>query len=54
MPAPYIPAARKPPSTRDRESMPFRLAVSAVSLLLVFAPEIVLLVPDLIIGKNLR
>ena len=37
-----------------RESMPFLLAVSAVSLLLVFVPEVVLWVPDLIFGKDLR
>jgi tripartite ATP-independent transporter DctM subunit len=35
-----------------RESLPFLLAVSAVTALLVFAPEIVLLVPDLIFGKD--
>jgi tripartite ATP-independent transporter DctM subunit len=35
-----------------RESMPFLIAVSAVTLLLVFVPEIVLLVPNLIFGKE--
>lgn len=35
-----------------RESMPFLIAVSAVTLLLVFVPEIVLLVPNLIFGKD--
>jgi TRAP-type transport system large permease protein len=35
-----------------RESLPFLLAVSAVTLLLIFAPEIVLWVPDLIFGKD--
>jgi tripartite ATP-independent transporter DctM subunit len=35
-----------------RESMPFLIAVSAVTLLLIFVPEIVLLVPDLIFGKE--
>jgi TRAP-type C4-dicarboxylate transport system permease large subunit len=35
-----------------RESMPFLLAVSAVSLLLIFVPEIVLFVPDWIFGKD--
>ena len=35
-----------------RESMPFLIAVSAVTLLLIFLPEIVLLVPDLIFGKD--
>jgi len=34
-----------------RESMPFLLAVSAVTLLLIFVPEIVLWVPNLIFGK---
>ena len=35
-----------------RESMPFLIAVSAVTLLLIFLPEIVLLVPNLIFGKD--
>jgi TRAP-type transport system large permease protein len=35
-----------------RESIPFALAVSAVTLLLIFVPEIVLWVPDLIFGKG--
>jgi tripartite ATP-independent transporter DctM subunit len=35
-----------------RESLPFLVAVSAVTALLVFVPEIVLLVPDLIFGKD--
>jgi len=35
-----------------RESIPFLIAVSMVTLLLVFVPEVVLLVPDLIFGKN--
>ncbi|HEU5178872.1 MAG TPA: TRAP transporter large permease [Burkholderiales bacterium] len=34
-----------------RESMPFLIAVSAVSLLLIFVPEIVLWIPNLIFGK---
>ncbi|HEX6158367.1 MAG TPA: TRAP transporter large permease subunit, partial [Burkholderiales bacterium] len=34
-----------------RESMPFLIAVSAVTLLLVFVPEIVLWIPNLIFGK---
>jgi TRAP-type transport system large permease protein len=34
-----------------RESMPFLAAVSAVTLLLIFVPEIVLWVPNLIFGK---
>ncbi|MDQ5848776.1 MAG: TRAP transporter large permease, partial [Pseudomonadota bacterium] len=35
-----------------RESMPFLVAVSAVTLLLIFIPQIVLLVPDLIFGRE--
>ena len=35
-----------------RESMPFLVAVSAVTVLLVFVPEVVLLVPDWIFGKD--
>ena len=35
-----------------RESMPFLIAVSAVTLLLIFLPEIVLLVPNMIFGKD--
>jgi len=35
-----------------RESAPFLLAVSAVALLLIFVPEVVLLVPNLIFGKE--
>jgi tripartite ATP-independent transporter DctM subunit len=35
-----------------RESMPFLIAVSAVTLLLIFVPEIVLWIPDLIFGKS--
>ena len=35
-----------------RESMPFLVAVSAVTLLLIFVPEIVLWVPNLIFGKG--
>jgi TRAP-type C4-dicarboxylate transport system permease large subunit len=34
------------------ESMPFLIAVSALTLLLIFVPELVLLVPDLIFGKD--
>ncbi|HVF62827.1 MAG TPA: TRAP transporter large permease [Casimicrobiaceae bacterium] len=34
-----------------RESMPFLIAVSVVTLMLVFLPEIVLFVPNLIFGK---
>jgi tripartite ATP-independent transporter DctM subunit len=35
-----------------RESLPFLIAVSAVALLLIFVPEIVLFVPDLIFGRD--
>lgn len=35
-----------------RESMPFLIAVSAVTLLLIFVPEIVLWLPNLIFGKG--
>lgn len=35
-----------------RESLPFLFAVSLVALLLVFVPEIVLFVPDLIFGRD--
>ncbi|MGH8669154.1 MAG: TRAP transporter large permease [Burkholderiales bacterium] len=35
-----------------RESLPFLIAVSAVTALLIFVPEIVLLAPDLIFGKD--
>ncbi len=35
-----------------RESVPFLVAVSAVTLLLIFVPEIVLFVPDWIFGKD--
>jgi tripartite ATP-independent transporter DctM subunit len=35
-----------------RESVPFMIAVSAVTLLLIFVPEIVLWIPDLIFGKG--
>ena len=33
--------------------MPFLIAVSAVTLLLIFVPEVVLIVPDLIFGKDM-
>jgi tripartite ATP-independent transporter DctM subunit len=35
-----------------RESMPFLIAVSALTLLLIFVPELVLVVPDWIFGKD--
>jgi tripartite ATP-independent transporter DctM subunit len=41
-------------SDYTRESMPFLLVVGAVTLLLVFLPEVVLIVPDLIFGKDFR
>jgi TRAP-type transport system large permease protein len=43
---------RCPISDYTRESLPFLLAVSGVTLLLVFAPELVLLVPDLVFGDE--
>jgi TRAP-type transport system large permease protein len=44
---------RCPIGTYTRESLPFLFAVSAVSLLLVFAPAVVLWLPDWIFGKDL-
>ena len=44
---------RCPIGVYTRESMPFLLAVSAVSLLLIFVPEVVLWLPDWIFGKDL-
>jgi TRAP-type C4-dicarboxylate transport system permease large subunit len=38
----------------SRQSIPFLIAVSAVALLLIFVPQVVLFVPDLIFGKELR
>lgn len=35
-----------------RESMPFLIAVSVVTILLIFVPEIVLFIPDLMFGKE--
>jgi TRAP-type transport system large permease protein len=35
-----------------RESMPFLIAVSALTLVLIFVPELVLVVPDWIFGKD--
>ena len=43
---------RCPIGVYARESMPFLIAVSALTLLLIFVPELVLLVPDLIFGKD--
>jgi TRAP-type transport system large permease protein len=42
---------RCPIGDYTRESVPFLIAVSLVTLLLIFVPEIVLFVPDLIFGK---
>jgi TRAP-type transport system large permease protein len=35
-----------------RESVPFLLAVSAVTVLLIYVPEVVLWIPNLIFGKS--
>jgi len=43
---------RCPVGEYTRESVPFLLAVSAVALLLIFVPEVVLFLPDLLFGKN--
>jgi tripartite ATP-independent transporter DctM subunit len=43
---------RCPIGEYTRESVPFLLAVSAVTVLLVFVPDVVLFVPDLIFGKD--
>jgi TRAP-type transport system large permease protein len=45
---------RCPIGEYTRESVPFLIAVSAVTLILIFLPEVVLFVPDLIFGKDLR
>jgi tripartite ATP-independent transporter DctM subunit len=45
---------RCPVGDYTRESIPFLIAVSMVTLLLVFLPGLVLFVPDLIFGKDLR
>ena len=45
---------RCPISEYTRESLPFLVAVSAVTLILIFLPQVVLFVPDLIFGKDLR
>jgi len=39
-------------SDYTRESLPFLLAVAGVTLVLIFVPEVVLLVPDWIFGKD--
>jgi tripartite ATP-independent transporter DctM subunit len=43
---------RCPVGEYTRESMPFLLAVSAVAILLIFVPEVVLFLPDLLFGKD--
>ena len=43
---------RCPIGEYTRESMPFLIAVSVVTLMLIFVPEVVLFVPDLIFGKD--
>jgi tripartite ATP-independent transporter DctM subunit len=43
---------RCPIGVYTRESMPFLVAVSAVTLLFIFVPEIVLWLPNLIFGKD--
>ena len=43
---------RCPIGVYTRESMPFLIAVSALTLVLIFVPEIVLWVPNLIFGKG--
>jgi TRAP-type C4-dicarboxylate transport system permease large subunit len=43
---------RCPIGDYTRESLPFLLAVGGVTLLLVFLPELVLLVPDLVFGDE--
>jgi TRAP-type transport system large permease protein len=43
---------RCPIGTYTRESLPFLLAVSAVSLLLIFVPAVVLWLPDWLFGKD--
>jgi TRAP-type C4-dicarboxylate transport system permease large subunit len=43
---------RCPIGDYTRESVPFLIAVSAVTVLLIFIPEIILWVPNLIFGKD--
>ena len=43
---------RCPIGVYTRESTPFLIAVSAVTLLLIFVPEVVLLVPNLLFGRE--
>ena len=41
---------RCPIGDYTRESVPFLIAVSIITLLLIFTPEIVLIVPNLLFG----
>jgi len=43
---------RCPIGDYTRESLPFLLAVGAVTLLLIFVPEVVVFLPDLLFGKD--
>jgi tripartite ATP-independent transporter DctM subunit len=43
---------KTPVGAYTRESLPFLFAVAAVTLLLIFVPEVVLLVPDALFGKD--
>ncbi|KRR05198.1 TRAP transporter large permease [Bradyrhizobium valentinum] len=45
---------RCPISEYTRDSTPFLIAVTAVTLILIFVPSVVLLVPDMIFGSDLR
>ena len=45
---------RCPISEYTRDSMPFLVAVTIVTLILIFVPSVVLFVPDLIFGPDLR
>ena len=45
---------RCPIGDYTRESIPFLIAVCVVTLLLIFVPEVVLFVPDLIFGKEMK
>jgi TRAP-type C4-dicarboxylate transport system permease large subunit len=43
---------RCPVGAYTRESLPFLIAVSTVTLLLIFIPEVVLFVPNLLFGRD--
>ncbi|MDE5455789.1 TRAP transporter large permease subunit [Bradyrhizobium sp. CSA112] len=45
---------RCPISEYTRDSTPFLIAVTVVTLILIFVPSVVLLVPDMIFGSDLR